>query len=109
MSRPLPRHLRLAEPPEPLIEASVSVRRAANALDVDPSTVREMIRVGVLRAHRVGAKDRGVRVYVASIEEYRESREIRPQGGVARQRQARPKAGAAHREAMTYLRGLGIA
>lgn len=101
--------LRLTADPgaAPAVELSISVKDAAQALSVDRSTIREMLRTGALRGHRAGAKDRAVRVYVESIAKYRESREIVPEGDTRVRRKPRRGPSVAAREADAFLRSIG--
>jgi hypothetical protein len=91
-----------------MVRPSVRVRTAAERLDMDESQVRKLVKAGDLEGHLIGK--RGVRVYVDSIEAYQLSRPIG--GNPAPQAQPEPRrkrrVSAAHREAITYLRRLGL-
>lgn len=85
---------------------SVRVAEAAAILACDPSTVRKMVRAGLLQGHRVGARGGGLRVTLASIEAHR--------AGTATAAQPRapapatPPLPAAHRAALAELHALGL-
>lgn len=89
------------------LERSVRVGTAAAMLDADPSHVRKLLKAGELEGHTLGK--RGVRIFVASIEAYRERGRIaagqrapapRPK------RQAPPSA--EHLEALAFLQQAGL-
>jgi len=58
------------------LERSVRVSTAAAILDADESQVRKLLRAGELEGHTLGK--RGVRIFAASIEAYRERNRIAP-------------------------------
>lgn len=100
--------LRLAASAEEIAMAarlrpSVRPATAASLLDCDRSQVYKLIKSQELETHGLGK--RGVRIYVDSIEGYRERR-----AGVAPKLLAkRPKKlGAEHHEACAHLRALGL-
>jgi hypothetical protein len=100
-------HLRLAHDPESasLIRASVRVRTAAAALDMDESQVRRLLEAGDLEGHGHGI--RGVRIFVDSIRAYQEGR---PLGGVIHKSPTgnKPAKSAAHGEAVAFLASMKL-
>jgi excisionase family DNA binding protein len=64
--------------------ASARVKHVAALLDCDESQVRRLIESGELEAHRIGK--RGVRVYMDSVDTYRERRAIIAVGAPTRYR-----------------------
>ena len=109
LARPLRmKHLRLAESAQAIASEgerprpSASVKAVAETLSCDQSTVRKMIRKGTVESWKLGG---AVRVYLDSVAAYQE----RQTQGV--QKAARKEnlmaSGAAHREALAHLRGLG--
>jgi excisionase family DNA binding protein len=93
----------------PAEDRSVGVAEAATMLGCDPATVRRMVRAGVLPAHRVGVRGRGVRITVRAIEAHRE----RGAGIVRPAVAVRPPSAAAantasHRAALATLREMGL-
>jgi len=91
---------------------SVSVRGAAQILACDDKTIRALLAQGNLEGHRLGK--RGVRLFLDSLDRYRERNLITPEGtsdasGLAEQSGTTGRrATAAHREALTSLRELGL-
>lgn len=85
---------------------SVRVAEAAALLACDQSTVRRMVRAGLLHGHRVGAAGRGLRVTLASIEAHR----VRTATGAppAPPPVPAPPLPAAHRAALAELHALGL-
>lgn len=93
------------------LERSLRVSEAAEILAVDETTVRDLLRAGLLRGHRVGVSGRGIRIYASSIDEYRQAQDLRPVTARGAPRPAAPKRrkpNAAHAEAMAFLASLGI-
>jgi hypothetical protein len=104
------RHLRIARDPEdappPPVSRSVQVKVAAAMMDCDPTTVRKLLKDGLLAGHKIGT--RGVRIYLASIRDYQNSTEIEPKKTrAAAPRRSAAKPTASHFEAMAFLRELG--
>lgn len=113
--------LRLAHEPAP-IDDGITVAEAARILGVDPSTVRELVRIGQVEGWHVGkhrtkngrvTPPRGVRVSRGSCLEYRERNRIGAppdaEPGPAPAPRARPRRpSAAHQEAVAYLRSIGV-
>jgi len=104
--------LRPALPPEFNAERSITVAAAAERLGCDHTTVRELLRKGLLAGIRIGKTDRpnGVRVKLWSIEAWEERHAI---GGTPDQVLAprrpprRTAANAAHNEAIQRLKAWG--
>lgn len=103
--------VRAASTPQEMEAAAASrpswrVRRVAADLDCDARSVRRLIERGELEAHRIGK--RGVRVYLDSLQAYKGRGKLglgmRPAQAAAPQ----PRASLGHREAMAYLRRMGI-
>lgn len=98
-------------------ERSVAVAVAAERLGCDQTTIRELLRKGLLTGLRVGKTDRpnGVRVKMWSIEEWERRHAIGGERGAemempeppSRRRRA-PVSDAAHLEAMAALKAFGI-
>jgi hypothetical protein len=89
------------------LERSVRVGTAAAMLDADPSHVRKLLKSGDLEGHTLGK--RGVRIFVASIEAYRERGRIATgqRAPVPRpKRQAPPSV--EHLEALAFLQQAGL-
>ena len=89
------------------LERSIRVSTAAFMLDADESHVRKLLKAGELEGHRFGK--RGVRIFVASIEAYRERNRIAPSQPAPMLRpkkHVRPNA--AHLEALATLREWGV-
>lgn len=106
-----PSHLRVASDPalaESLhgLERSVRVNTAAAMLDADPSHVRKLLKEGDLEGHRWGK--RGVRIYVSSIEVYRNRGRISKgsQGVAPKPKPTKPSA--ALQEALAFLQEVGV-
>jgi excisionase family DNA binding protein len=95
--------VRLAANPDDAPRPSARLDTVAATLECDPSTVRKLLRRGLLQGHRVG---RGVRVYLDSVRAYQERTRIGGEDVAAAP--ARRLATAAHREAMAFLRGHGV-
>lgn len=79
---------RIVPPPAALEGERLSVRaeRVAAMLDCDRSQVYRLITDGELEAHGIG--ERGVRVYLDSVQSYRDRHRIVPAG---RTKKAKPK------------------
>lgn len=96
-------------------ERSVTVAFAAERLGCDQTTIRELLRKGLLSGLRVGKSDRpnGVRVKMWSIEEWERRHAIGGERDAeiseppSRRRRA-PVSDAAHLEAMAALKAFGI-
>lgn len=88
--------------------ASARVKHVAALLDCDDSQIRRLIDSGDLEAHRIGK--RGIRVYLDSVETYRERGSIAPTGN--RMQYRKPKLSQATRiataAALADLRADGI-
>jgi excisionase family DNA binding protein len=89
------------------IRRSIRVRTAAVILDCDETQIRALLRSGQVEGHRIGT--RGVRVYLDSLDAYRERRAIVPAvaDNMERKRGA-VRQSAAHREAMAQAKEWGI-
>lgn len=109
------RHPRSDHPPEEAeylpvsFDRSLRVATVAAILDCDETMVRRLVAQGKLRAHRLGK--RGIRIYLSSIDAYRQSLEIspprqRPEANAPTRRKQRPSA--AQLQAMAHLKSLGI-
>ena len=87
---------------------SARVKTVAQLLDCDESQVRRLIQDGQLEAHRMGI--RGIRVYLDSLEAYRQQRPVAGRRTVRPQRKPlKSKAEtAAHAHAMEELRRAGL-
>ena len=86
---------------------SVSVRGAAQILSCNDKTIRALLAQGSLEGHRLGK--RGVRLYLDSLDRYREQNQITTDGNPVVGEPTKPgRTTAAHREALTSLRELGL-
>jgi len=90
---------------------SARIKRIAQLLDCDESQVRRLITAGDLEAHGIGR--RGVRVYLDSVEAYRERQQILPRqpGGLRRPKVPPtpcPASRQAHEKAVARLRERGL-
>jgi len=86
---------------------SITVKQAASLLSIDISSVYKAVHRGELRGHRVGK--RAVRIYLNSVDAYRQAREIHPPAPTpapTRRASARQPS-AAHLEAVRFLDSLG--
>lgn len=96
------------------VDRSVTVKEASVLLGCDESTVRRLLDAEELDGHRVGLKRRGVRVSLSSIQRYRQRNSISGQKQNSPPADSRKKAScrqsvtAEHKEAMAFLKGLGI-
>lgn len=92
------------------IERSLTVEAAAHVLGCDGSTIRRMLREGLLRGHRVGARNGGVRVFASSIDDYRRESVIGAERKAARAGGKGTRCGAPsarQNEALAMLADLG--
>lgn len=89
--------------------ASARVKHVAALLDCDDSQIRRLIDSGDLEAHRIGK--RGIRVYLDSVDEYRNRMMIitrkATSAGIPKPLKSKATT-TANREAMAYLRQIGI-
>jgi excisionase family DNA binding protein len=94
--------LRLAA--ERQVDPGMSLEWVGGELGCDRSTVVRLMQAGDLRGYRVG---RGVRVYLSSVEEYRQRNayQVRKKAPKIAPRRGHP---ARVREAMATLKSLGI-
>lgn len=105
--------LRVARPESERLLEGITVERAATILGCDQSTVRKLIKCQAIEGWKVGKSDEdpgGVRCDLQSVVDYRRRHAI---GGdrheVALRKKRRPKpSNAAHREAISEARALGI-
>lgn len=93
-------------------ERAVTVAVAAERLGCDPTTVRALLRQGLLAGHRIGKTDdpNGVRVKLWSIEAWEERHAIGGTAEALAPRQAvrrRRQGNGADREADARLKALG--
>jgi excisionase family DNA binding protein len=92
----------------------ITVMEAAAILGCDPSTVRELLRIGELEGWRIGKtkKPYGVRVDEGSCYDYRARHStVDPTAPIAkprRQQRRPPRTSAAHVEALAALRARGV-
>lgn len=90
------------------LRRSMRVARVAEALDIDPAAVRQMVHDGILEGFRSGK--RGIRVYQDSVEEYCRQRRLGKPADhptpAPKKRRSGPTA--ATREAMAALREMGV-
>ncbi|WP_081504514.1 helix-turn-helix domain-containing protein [Magnetospirillum molischianum] len=112
------RHLRLASDPadtdsQPL-DRSITVKDAAALLGCDDSTVRRLLEAGEFEGHRIGVKKRGVRIYLSSVQMYRERNALAKQPKNRSSESTRspphrsPATTAEHKEAMAFLKSIGV-
>lgn len=90
------------------IERAVTVQKAADAMDLDESTVRKMLRTGELRGFRAGAGHKSMRVFVSSIREHQANRLIIPDGELPKPQKPKRERSASHKQALATLAALGI-
>lgn len=96
-------HLRLAAQPDDAPRRMASLREVAGILAVDRSTVGKLLRRGQIEGCRVG---RCVRVYLDSVSRYQQRQRVGGEDAAAAP--ARRRATAQHREAVAFLRDIGI-
>ena len=103
---------RLASTPAEIAAAAASrpswrVKRVSAELDCDGHTVRDLVRDGHLEAHRIGK--RGLRIFADSVRAYQERMRVPRRGPGAPPAPPAPVfSSQSHREAVAYLRKLGI-
>lgn len=89
------------------LERSVRVGTAAAMLDADQSHVRKLLKAGELDGHTLGK--RGVRIFVSSIEAYRERGRIANDNGAREPRRVKTvKPSAELQEALAFLQAAGV-
>jgi excisionase family DNA binding protein len=94
-------------------ERSITVATAAERLGCDQTTIRELLRKGLLAGVRIGKSEKpsGVRVKLWSVQDWEARHAI---GGVEygdevkRQSVPRPRHNVAHEEAMVRLKAWGV-
>lgn len=101
--------LRLALPAADRLLESITVKRAAEILCCDDSTVRALLRGGSLEGHKIGKTENpgGVRVDLQSVKDYKARHAIVPVNASRAAPRKRPST-AAHREALAYLISIGV-
>ncbi len=88
-------------------DRSLKVAEVARLLSCDESQVRKLVDAGELHGHVLGK--RGIRIYLSSVEEYREAKALQPKTKEkSSSGQRRKRVSAAHNEAVANLRSLGI-
>jgi len=97
---------------DPDVRPSARIAAVAALLDEHPSQIRRLVAAGRLEAHRVGK--RGIRVYLDSVAVFQCDHPVGrtaaapPAVSPAGPKPVKPATKAAHRQAMSHLRGLGL-
>ena len=107
--------VRAALKPAPLPEDAITVAQAARRLGGDPTTIRELLRKGLLAGVRIGKTDNpgGVRIKVWSIIAWEERHAMGRGVEAAKSEDRAPPrrtvaSNAAHEEAEARLRAWGV-
>jgi excisionase family DNA binding protein len=91
------------------LRRSIKMKTATTLLECDSKTLRRLLKKGELEGHRLGKRD--LRIYLDSIEDYRNRNKIGPSGGnSADNLQIQPTIvdTVCHKHAMSRLKKMGI-
>jgi excisionase family DNA binding protein len=87
------------------VRAVLRAKTVAEILDAHVSTVYKLLEAGKLEGHRVGSD---IRVYADSLKAYQEGMEIQSTRRNRPQKTQQRTQTAAHKEALMFLRSVGV-